>query len=149
MFGSSKKILRQLERANASLSAIRDDVGRLTKNQLTTVWPMTQALFDRMFREDDKIWQEVKDAGEPEAHGNPYDPAERAHLLEKYRAGTITVDEAGDLSGYLQEDEERARRNQNTGTAVLLLGVIGALAGVGLALAASKREPPKDREQGK
>lgn len=76
-------------------------------------------------REPDVI-AEVKKLGKEGS--NPYSLDRRNNLLDQYQMGTITADEVGELSRYLQEDVDRLRAAGNVVGTVQATGVMLGLA---------------------
>jgi hypothetical protein len=100
------KLPSRLEKLEIDTSSVRDDVSALLVHTQTR---------------DPTFLDTLKALG-LRAAGNPYDPERRADLIEKYRKGTITLDEARELLAYLQEDAT----TQSTATTVS--GVTGVAA---------------------
>ena len=75
------------------------------------------------------------------APGNPYTLDEKNNLINKQKNGTLTCEDALRLREILNEDLERAKKNNDIGTIIIL--VIALLGLVALISAFSKESRPK------
>jgi len=101
------KIPKRLDKIDDDLSALRLETSALVLCEQ-----------DR----DPRFFEKLKTLGL--TSGNPYDPARRNLLLDKYRQRTITLKEAEELKQYLTEDTRAA----SSGDVIWLLAALAGLA---------------------
>lgn len=74
--------------------------------------------------------------------GNPYDPERKDALIDRWKEGTITIEEGEELSGYLEEDLRAAETVDDWRFLVQALGRLNHL----LLLKEDGVEPPRESD---